>query len=382
MDLKKSLILSCLIMLSLAIIIAIYGIYTDNIKAQKNFVKAQDEFRNSNLEKAESLLNATPPRNIEKDYYLLKYNVQMNRNELYQAEKTCLILLKKYPKDDFINYLTSLVYYNMDDADNTEKYLKTAIELSPKNIDYKISLANLYGGIGKDQQAINIFNEVKDLNPEYEIAWASIATIYENNFEYTKALTYRKEAAKRFYNNSYDLYMLAELYNKLGDKKQAAQYYAQTIKYDFTDSTDAKSKYFDITGKPYTTAHKFKNDKIPYKNHNGLIIVNASINGKQGKFLIDTGASKSCIYSDFVKRNHLTLKSDILGIVQSANNQKNIVPVTNVAIGLGNQNFTNIQIYILPKSNEIFDGIIGNDVLSSLDFYIDKTQNIIIIKNL
>ncbi len=381
MDFKQSIRISCILVLGFIGAFVGYSIYQENIQMHKNYIAAQDAFRNANLQEAEKLLEGNPPQDIAKDFYILKYNVQMNSNELYQAEQTCMKLLKLNPKDAFSNYLLSLVYYNLGDRDNTELYLKNAVKYSPDNVDYKISLANFYANIGKDDEAINLFLELKDLIPGYEIAWATIASIYENKGDYNNALKYRKEAAEKFSNNSYDLYMLASLYQKIGEKDLAAEYYAKTAKLDINGATDAKSKYFEITGKPYHSSSQFKSESIPFKNLNGLMLVNVSVNGYPAKFIIDTGATSSVVYGNFIKKSHIPVKTNIFGISQSANGTKTVTPIANLNIKLGSSEFRDLKTFIMPTENKAFDGIIGNDILEKTDYYVDRQRQVITIRS-
>lgn len=382
MDFKQSLIVSCVIVLGIAGMFSGYSIYQNNIKMHENYIEAQDAFRNSNLKQADKLLEGNPPRDIEKEFYLLKYNVEMNLNKLYQAEQTALQLLKINPKDAFYNYLLGLVYFNLDDREKTELYLKNAVEFSPQNVDYKIHLANCYANYGKDDEAIKLYKELKDLIPGYEIAYASIATIYENKNDLENALKYRKEAAEKFSDNAYDLYMLAKLYEKTGKKDEAAEYYAKTAKLDVNENTDARTKYFALTGKPYHSAPQFKSETIPFKNVNGLMIVNIKVNGVPANFLIDTGATSSLVYANFIKNKQIPVKTNVFGITTSANGTKSVVPIANLNLKLGSMEFNNLPTYIMPAENKVFDGIIGNDILQKTDYYADRQQGVIVIKSI
>lgn len=382
MDFKQSLIISCVIVLGIAGMFSGYSVYQNNIKMHENYIEAQDAFRNSNLKQADKLLEGKPPRDIEKEFYLLKYNVEMNLNKLYQAEQTALQLLKINPKDAFYNYLLGLVYFNLDEREKTELYLKNAVEFSPENVDYKIYLANCYGNYGKDDEAIKLYKELKDLIPGYEIAYASIATIYENKNDLENALKYRKEAAEKFSDNAYDLYMLAKLYEKTGKKDEAAEYYAKTAKLDVNENTDARTKYFALTGKPYHSAPQFKSETIPFKNVNGLMIVNVKVNGVPASFLIDTGATSSLVYANFIKNKQIPVKTNVFGITTSANGTKSVVPIANLNLKLGSMEFNNLPTHIMPAENKLFDGIIGNDILEKTDYYADRQQGVIVIKSI
>lgn len=381
MDMKNSLIISCVIIFGIIGILSGYSIYQNNVKMHKNFIAAQDAFRNSQLNQAEKLLEGNPPHDIEKDFYLLKYNVQMNLNKLAQAEETCLKLLKLAPKDDFINYLTGLVYSNLGDREKAELYFKNAIKYSPGNVNYKMKLANLYANIGKDDEAIKLFEELKTLMPDYEVAYASLAGIYEAKGDMDKALKYRKEAAEKFSDNSYDLYMLADLYDRLGKKELAAEYFAKTADVDIYGYTNARSKYFEITGKPYHSKPYFQSETIPFESEKGLMFVKAAVNGVQGKFLIDTGATNSILYLSFVKKKKIPVKTSLFGVYRTADGSNSVAPVAIMNFKLGKFKYTDIMTFVVPADNKTFDGIIGNDILEKIDFYADRERDVLTMRS-
>lgn len=381
MDMKKSLLISTLVFFALFAIFYTFGQIESYKKAEKNYVLAKDDFENSKLDSALKLLEPEPPSKIAQDYYVLKYNVLLNSNNINQAEIIAKKLVKLNNKNSFNHYLLSLVYYNLGDYEKTEQCLLNSIKYEPKNNDYKINLANLYSTWGKDDKAIKLFEEVKKNDKKYETAWAGIATIYENQENYPKALIYRKDAAEKFSHNVYDIFMLAELYNKMGDKKNAIQYYEKTAKIDVNKESTAQEKYEELTGQPFHMASASTNQKIPVLFVDNLAIVDAIANGKKGKFLIDTGANKSIIYERFLRKNKISVDSDTYGLLEFANGKRQTAPACYVDFKLGTSTFYDNRIFILPDLKGItFDGILGNDVLSKTDFYIDRKNEVLIIK--
>lgn len=378
---KESFIISCTIVFGIIGIFWGYSAYENNKTMHKNYVLAQDAFRNSKFAEAEKLLDGNPPKDIAKDFYILKYNILMNSNKISQAKEVALELVKCDTHDAFSNYLLGLAYYNLGEKEETELYLKNAVKYGAENIDYKIYLANFYTNIAKYDEAINLFNEIKELVPGYEIAWDSIATIYENKGELEKALKYRKDAARRFKTNAYDSYMLAKLYKKMGKNELAAKYFAKTIRLDINNDSDAKTEYFKLTGKPYHSDQQFKNESIPFQNYKNLMIITASVNGYPGKFLVDTGATSCVIYKNFLKDKNIN-PTNLMGIVKSANNSVDIVPIVNANFTIGTSEFKNIKTSVLMSDNKAFDGIIGNDILKNTDFYIDRENKIITIRTI
>lgn len=378
---KQSIILSCIIIFIIVGALIGYSVYTENIQMHKNYTQAKDAFRNGRLKEAAKLLEGNPPRDIFKDFYLLKLNVELNQHELSQAERTGLTILDKYPQDAYINYLMSLIYYNLGDNENTEKYLKAAVQFSPENIDYKYALATYYSNIYRHDEALKLYKELLNTFPDYQMIWLSVVAIYENKNDINSAINYCLKAMEKFNKSPYFAYKLADLYAKLGNKDLAARYFAKTVELDVNGVTVAKTRYFEITGKPYHAAAQFKTEKIPYVAKNGLININASFNGVNGRFIIDTGASDSAIYVNFLKKNNLKLTTNLFGIAQSANGQTSVLPIVNGTFKLGNSEFKNVKTFVMPNENMPFDGIIGNNLIQNTDYFVDRQNNTIIIKS-
>lgn len=382
MDMRKSLIVSTFIILLLVAVFCVIGKINDDKKAQQNYAMAKDDFKNNNLESALNLLKEEPPRKIAQDYYGLKYDVLMNLNKIYEAEIVAKKLIKLNKNNGFNHYLLSIIYYNLGDYEKTEKCLKDAIKYAPKNNDFKISLANTYSSHGKNAEAINLFEEVMKKDPKYEVAWAGIADIYENQQDYKKAIIYREDAAKKFANNVYDAYMLAQLYKKMGNKKDAAFYYAKAAKIDISKESDAEVQYTKLTGKPLYMSSVSSYQRIPVLFVHNYAIVDALADGINGKFLIDTGATSTVISERFLRKNRIKVETDTYGIATLANGKKEVFPATYFDFKLGESNFYNNRVYISPDIDDTitFDGIIGNDILAKTDFYIDRKNEVLVIK--
>ena len=120
---------------------------------------------------------------------------------------------------------------------------------------------------------------------------------------------------------------------------------------------------------------------ISKSNH---IIINCKINGIDGLFIIDTGASNFCI--DFLsadKFNLCLIKSDekaysatnkINDIYYSKNNILEIGNYKNNKFEVLLFNMTNINNSLKEKKVKKIDGIIGGDTLKELNANIDYKQ--------
>lgn len=377
----KSLIISTFVFLLIIATCCFLGQIETGKKAQNNYTLAKDNFDNCRFESALKLLKEEPPKNIAQDYYELKFDVLMNLDKINETKAVAKKLIELYPRNAFNYYLLSISYYNLSDYDNSEKYLKKAIKQDPKNSDYKIDLAGLYSEQDKISEAIKYYEEVKKENPKYEFAWAGIAAIYEHQKNYNKALVYRKEAAEKFSYNISDVYMLADLYMKMGDKKNAVLYYSKAAKMDVNKETDAREQYKILTGKSLYTASTPANQKVPALLVNKFVIVDALVNGCKGKFLINPEAQESAVYEKFLKKNKIKPETNEYGLYSTANGKKRVTPISYVDFKLGTLNVHNDRVSILPDTKgKKLDGIIGDDILAKTDFYVDQDKKVLVLE--
>lgn len=378
---KKSLIVSFLVMVAIFAGLYVIAKIETTKKIEHNFALAKDAFENSQLEYALRLLEANPPAKIAQDYYVLKYDILMNQNKLNEAETVAQKLVKLDKKNALNHYLLSLVYYNFADYSKAEASLKNAIKYAPKNNDFKIHLADLYANLQRYDEAVKLFAEVKKSDSNYEVAWDGLAAVSEDKQDYSKALELRKEAAEKFPNNCYDSYMLAALYQKMGDKKKAVTFYEKAARLDKEGESDAQEQYQELTGKPFYIASASTSQKIPALFVDNLPIITVFVDGDKGNFLLDTGANTSVIYERFLRKNKIQVDTDTYGILEFANGKKQTAPACHVDFKIGNSIFESNRIFILPDFKGItFDGIIGNDILAKTDFYIDRKNETVIIK--
>lgn len=375
-DNKISIIITIIATIVCIITFICFSYYSNNKTARENLIKAQDLFRKSEFQQAEKLLNIKPPKDIAEEFYKLKFEIQINQNAPFSAKETMLELLKLKPENAFYNYQLGLIYYNMQDYEQTQKYFKEAIKYEPKNFTYNISLANLYSEQNKYDEAINLYLDIYKANPKAEIALASIANCYEQQNDLNNALKYREKAAKEFSTNLFDIYILAQTYEKMNKKDKAIEYYAKAIDLDFEDNTEAKAKYKELSGKSYYPKG-YKSISIPYRLQNNLMLVNAKLGGKKAEFLIDTGAS-FCVASEKFIKNIKTKNLGISAIVTLADGSKIDTPIVLADLTLNDFELGDILVAVIPNDN--IDFLLGNNVLGELDYYVDHDRKVITIK--
>lgn len=131
-----------------------------------------------------------------------------------------------------------------------------------------------------------------------------------------------------------------------------------------------------------TSAQKFYYE-VPFTLTKGKIIIEANINGVNGKYIFDTGAVSSLAYSKFEK---LKFKSNNESKVEDANG--NLISLNKVHVNslvLGNVDYQNLELYVMPKNHPIeffeVDGLIGYNIFRNSIVKIDGKRKVITITN-
>ncbi len=116
----------------------------------------------------------------------------------------------------------------------------------------------------------------------------------------------------------------------------------------------------------------------------------ASINGVKGRFILDTGASNTCVGFDKIDFFHLTSKaSEIKAAGAGATNMETLVSTKNrLKIGKWTKKKLKIVLFDLVHVNEALtshkalpvDGIIGADVLKKSKAIIDYDKQCVYLK--
>lgn len=138
-----------------------------------------------------------------------------------------------------------------------------------------------------------------------------------------------------------------------------------------------KKKYIKIKLKKIVTNH---------------LELSAKINGVKGKFILDTGASNSCVGLDLIERfNLISEESDVKAAGAGATDMETQKSENNaLKIGKWMTNQCNLVLFDLTHVNtaltqhnaEKVDGIIGADILESGKAFIDYDKKVLYLKKL
>ena len=120
---------------------------------------------------------------------------------------------------------------------------------------------------------------------------------------------------------------------------------------------------------------------VPFKIADNLIIVDASLNGKTGSFIFDTGAESTVVNASFAKTLGLTPKGTTVGNGSAGSATAGII--RGVKLSVGEISVTDLTVYSLPIDEFApalgfnIAGIIGNEVIGKLVAEIDYTKSLL-----
>ena len=127
--------------------------------------------------------------------------------------------------------------------------------------------------------------------------------------------------------------------------------------------------------------------KLTKTNH---FEIRATINGVKGRFILDTGASSSCVGFEAIERFKLkVIDSEIMAVGAGASNMQTILSKSNT-LKIGNWkkqrvalilfNLTHVNLGLLKHNADAVDGIIGADILKKGKGIIDYDKKYLYLK--
>ena len=127
--------------------------------------------------------------------------------------------------------------------------------------------------------------------------------------------------------------------------------------------------------------------KLTKTNH---FEIKATINGVKGRFILDTGASSSCVGFEAIERFKLkVIDSEIMAVGAGASNMQTKLSKSNT-LKIGNWkkqrvalilfNLTHVNLGLLKHNADAVDGIIGADILKKGKGIIDYDKKYLYLK--
>lgn len=106
------------------------------------------------------------PTNVE--YYYAISECYQEIDSIYEQKKYLVESLKYNTDNQLVQYKLGTIYQIQGDLLSAISHTKKAVELDDSFVDAKIKLALLYENTGKTSEAISLYNEILEIEPENE----------------------------------------------------------------------------------------------------------------------------------------------------------------------------------------------------------------------
>ncbi|RUM60426.1 MAG: hypothetical protein DSY66_04435 [Persephonella sp.] len=197
---------------------------------------AQIYYEKKDYEKAEKILkdflkNYPYLSAVEKSkYYIYLADILRNEGKLEEGLKYLKKALKLQPDNPDINFYIAVYYDELGNWKKAKEYLEKTIKLNPNHTDalnylgYSLLLRN-----ESIDRALKLIKRAVYLNSKNYSYIDSLGWAYYKKGMYKKALEYLLKAYKGIGDDPVMLYHLGAVYEKLGDKYRAFNYYLQAL---------------------------------------------------------------------------------------------------------------------------------------------------------
>lgn len=322
------------------------------------------------------------------------------------------IYISNFPDDYFGYYKRGwLLDKYKDDLEKAIEDYTTSAALQP-SYDYNyLCRGQLYRRLGKEELAINDFNEVLKLDtvPSEHGNARQYALLYLGDTIKSIEWMNRILACDSLDDKSGNLYDAACLYSLMGDTKQSLEYMRQCLDLGWSRFTHARKDddlknlrelpEFEEMLQKYENERQTKKEtesgsqvnlvekeaEIPFAKEGGICKVKCTVNNLPLYFVFDTGASDvsiSSVEANFMFKNNYLSKSDMTGKGYYVNANGDISEGTLITlkeVNFGGLTLKNIKASVVK--NQKAPLLLGQSVLSRLGkIEIDNNQKVIRVK--
>lgn len=191
-----------------------------------NYALAYMYYMNKKMDLSERLVDYILTIDPENSQALsLKVLLLIDKKEIATAGKIIEELDLQQYKDDFVYYVQSIYYSNINLLDKSVDRILKAIKLNSQSIEYKYQLANLKYNIEDYETSIELCDEIIGLNPKYIQSYILLSKINLIKKEYEKVRSYIRIVLELDKNVAEAYYILAEVNFLLQEYNEALENY-------------------------------------------------------------------------------------------------------------------------------------------------------------
>lgn len=362
-----------------------WGQFQQQQEAQAFYAMALDALRKDDPYLAEEKVNQALSLSNQAAFHVAKAQIHLEKDEPHQAEAALAQATRLAPKNSAYLYkLAELRALNQAPESDTLPLLRQVTAKDAKNTEAQLLLANVLFRFGHTEESLKVLRKLVTQDPSFEAAWDAMAGIYQQMGDTARMIETLQAALKQMPNHTPFWLYLGESYNIVNDRPNAIRAFTQVIHLDHDGDwglTAAKQlRAMGVKTLPKGLGIVLE-DSLPAEFRGQHVYVRAFVQGREGLFLLDTGASDSVLYTPFVKNNPLSLPAnpprhfyDTAGGVISA-------PVYTLPVKLGRFSFPFIRFGVIPPTNPDvpFDGIIGMNVVGEYRLTIDRSKERVLL---
>lgn len=385
LTLKKILLLTSIIPFLIFAVGLIYLDISNKNQAKELFIKSKDSVSEGDADEALRLLNKAISYHQNSIYYYFKYEILKQIGKNNEADLNLERAIKIEPNNAYYLHAAGMLKHQIGDSEEGIGLLKKAIKLQPKNSDYKMDLSLALSDSGYSEESIKILEQILKNDSKYYRAWNQLASLYHYSGNDSKSHEVRKKAIEQFPDDPSHYFWYAVSCERQNLKEEAILAYKKSIELEPSTGTTAAYRIADLTGSKVDPIYEIKEDKdkpIPFIYRNNAMYIKAFVEDIEGIFLIDTGATSSHIYKEFLDKNDLYITGDAPvieietagGIIQA--------PIYYSNFRVGEYIIRNVRTSILQDSSiDQSDGIIGQDILNQFKIEINYDNRTITLKS-
>ena len=317
-----------------------------------------------------------------------KVNLLIAAGRDNEAYELLLHLLQSHPDSANLYFFAGKLAFKVKDATTAMLHLGEACRLAPDNKAYQIAWAKASLRAGLRDSAVATFNKLLADDPQCTDCWLDYAGAFFASGDKSQGIRLLQQAVTHSPNNATFHFGLARLLDFSGSEsgdaetlRAAASYYRKSLELQPRKNSVAAKRYYEITSTrvpPQLEAIRI--DEIPLEQRGNALLINATINGVPGRFILDTGASVTAVAGGSVSRFKIIPTSQAAKV-------RTAMGVTQVAlayadIGLGRHTVRQALITVLSESpGSDVDGLLGLDSIQKLNGQVDTQRRVLVLQS-
>ena len=318
-----------------------------------------------------------------------KVDLLNNMGRLNEAYVELLTLLKQRPDELYLQLAAVNFARSLNQPKAAISHVEAATRLAPSNTTYQISLANLCVEGGRAEDGFALFERLIADDPYCIDCWYNYGNALFNVGQFERAVGGFRNAVERFpMSDQHRLHLAVALDawgGKSGDKSlqlEAATHYRKSLELHPMSHSVAAERIFAITGQRVAPElEAMSSEEVELQPAGNLNIVRVTINGVEGRFLLDSGASYTCVYRQAANRYKLAPSRRVMEREVKTANGKIQVPVAYGAVQVGQQKQMDALILLLPEAEKDgTDGLLGGDFLNTFNGQINFDHRRLILR--